>query len=571
MSPRVFILLLLFPILVGCKTEQKEVASPPQPTIRPASEVVFTDVTEKAGIRFRHNSGAKGQKLLPETMGGGGGFIDYDGDGWLDIVLINSVAGQPDAPKEGSPFITLYHNNHDGTFTDESKKVEWQGACYGMGIAVGDYDNDGYDDLYVTGIPQGKLLHNVSDGRGGRKFVEVTAQSGIQDRGWSASAVWLDYDRDGKLDLFVTHYVQWSAEKDRGNLYSVDGVHRSYARPQAFAGEPCRLYHNLGGGRFEDVSQKAGFLSVPQTKALGVVVNDYDSDGSPDIFVANDTEPNQLWHNQGDGTFKEIALESGIAVSGEGAARAGMGIDCADTTGMGHFDLLITNFSGEQLSLYRRDNSGLFLDVAARSGVGTASQTYLGFGAFFFDYDLDGWQDLLVTNGHIQDDIERREAGVSYAEPTLLFHNQGGGNFVEESSRVGGALLLPRVGRAAAYGDFDNDGSPDILIVTNNGAPALLHNENHTGNGWIRLVLEGRRSNRDALGARVKVTVGAAVQTFEVHAGSSYLASQDRRLLVGLGKAQFADKVEIRWSSGKVQSLGKIGRGETKHVIEEGL
>ncbi len=572
MSKR-FLSYLVFSILLGgCHSTPNDVQQPPAlPALPPpaASPVLFIDVTEKAGIRFRHNSGAKGQKLLPETMGGGGGSIDYDNDGWLDIVLISSAGGQSDAPKGSSPLVTLYHNNHDGTFTEESRRVEWHGSCYGMGVAVGDYDNDGYDDLYVTGIPQGKLFHNVPDGKGGRRLVEVTLQCGIQDKGWSASAVWLDYDRDGNLDLFVAHYVQWSAERDKGNFYSVDGVNRSYARPQAFAGEPCRLYHNLGRGKFEDVSQKAGFLSVPQTKALGVVVNDYDNDGYPDIFVANDTEPNQLWHNQGDGIFKEIAQESGIAVSGEGAARAGMGIDSADITGTGRFDILITNFSGEQLSLYRRDNAGLFLDVAARSGVGTASQTYLGFGACFFDYDMDGWQDLLVTNGHIQDDIDKRDSGVSYAEPTLLFHNRGGGNFTEESAHVGNALTRPRVGRAASYGDFDNDGSLDILLVTNNGAPVLLHNENHTGNGWIRLVLEGRRSNKDAIGARVRVTVGGEVQTFEVRTGSSYLASQDRRLLVGLGKAASADKVEIRWSSGRVQSLGKIGRGETKHILEE--
>jgi hypothetical protein len=522
------------------------------------------------GIRFRHQNGATGKKLLPETMGGGGGFLDIDADGWLDIVLVNSAAGQaPHSTKGTSAFLTLYHNNRKGGFTEESQRIEWKGECYGMGIAVGDYDNDGYDDLYVTGIPQGKLFHNVPDGKGGRKLVEVTDASGLMDRGWSMSAAWLDYDRDGKLDLFITHYVQWSPEKDQGNFYSVDGTHRSYARPQAFAGEPCRLYHNLGNGRFEDVSQKAGFLSASHTKALGVTVSDYDNDGYPDLFVANDTEPNQLWHNQGDGTFKEIAQETGIAVSGEGTARAGMGIDSADVTGTGRFDILITNFSGEQLSLYRRDNAGLFLDVAARSGVGTTTQTYLGFGAFFFDYDLDGWQDILITNGHIQDDIERRDPSVTYEEPTLLFHNTGEGNFSDASTKSGSALMQKRVGRCVAYGDYDNDGAMDTLLVTNNGTPALLRNENRTGNGWVRLILEGQRSNRNALGARVRVTIGGQVQTLEVRSGSSYLAAHDRRLLVGLGKASAVDKIEIRWASGKVQSIGQINRGETRHIVED--
>ncbi len=506
-------------------------------------------------------------------MGGGGGFLDYDNDGWLDILLVNGDYWPGHAPPGATrPTLALYRNNHDGTFTDVTQQTGLNVEMYGMGLAVGDYDNDSYDDIFITAVSSetakvgSRLFHNVLDGHGGRKFVDVTADSGIRDTGFATSAAWVDYDRDGKLDLFVCHYVKLSPDTDI--YYSVDGVHKSYATPQSYQGESCRLYRNLGGGKFEDVTRKAGIWNS-RSKALGVAICDYDGDSRPDIFVANDTEPNFLFHNQGDGTFKEVGVEAGIAYSDQGTSRAGMGIDTADLRHNGQPDVLITNFSGEQLTLYRRDPSGLFLDVAARSGVGNATQMYLGFGAFFFDYDLDGWPDLFVTNGHVMDDIARRDAGVSYAEPSLLFHNRGQGQFTDVSEQSGQALAVQRVGRGAAFGDFNNDGSPDILIMTNGGKPALLRNNNHTGNGWIRLILVGTESNRDALGARVRVTVGDQTQSQEVRSGSSYLSACDRRVTFGLGAAAQADKVEIRWPSGKVQQLdGPIPRGTTRTVRE---
>jgi len=519
------------------------------------------DITTQAGIRFQHVNGAAGKKWLPETMGSGCAFLDYDNDGRQDILLINGDTWDARGPHAR---MALYHNNRNGTFTDVTATAGLELPLYGMGVAVGDYDNDGYDDLFITAVGKSRLLHNVSNGQGGRKFVDVTAASGIADTGWSTSAAWLDYDRDGQLDLFVCHYVRWSSQTD--HFASLDGTHKSYARPTDYQGESCRLYHNLGNGRFQDVTRQAGILNS-HSKALGVVVCDYDGDSWPDLFVANDTEPNFLFHNQGDGAFKEVGVESGIALSERGVSRAGMGIDAADTQHNGAFDVLITNFAGEQLTLYRRDASGLFLDVAGRAGVGNATQTYLGFGAFFLDYDLDGWSDLFITNGHIDDDIGRRDAGVTYAEPSLLFRNTGQGHFTDVSGQSGVALTTPRVGRGAAWGDIDNDGSPDLLLMSNNGKAALLHNENHTGNGWIRLKLVGTTSNRDAYGARVRVTVGHETQTQEVHSGSSYLSASDRRLLFGLGKATQADRVEIRWPSGRVQPLGPIQRMQTGQTL----
>jgi len=543
----------------------------PRPAARPAAPpapppVAFSDWTRRAGIEFVHDNGAAGRKWLPETMGSGCAFFDYDNDGWQDILLINgneslTTVGRPRAAKPASgPTMKLYRNNHDGTFSDVTAKAGLAISLYGMGVAVGDYDNDGWDDLFVTCVGRSRLLHNVPDGHGGRKFVDVTAVSGIDDHGFSTSCAWLDYDRDGRLDLFVCHYVAWSPKAEtRDNYFSIDGTHKSYARPQSYGSESCRLYRNLGGGRFADVTEKTGIRNA-RSKALGVAVSDYDGDGWPDIFVANDTEPNFLYHNQGDGTFKEVGVASGLAYSEQGTSRAGMGIDTADVRHTGAFDVLITNFSGEQLTLYRRDSSGLFLDVAAQSGVGIATQTYLGFGAFFIDYDLDGWTDLFINNGHIDDDIGLRDAGVTYAEPALLFRNLGGGRFQDVSRDCGRALAVPRVGRGAAWGDFDNDGSPDLLLMANHGPATLLHNDNRTGNGWIRLTLIGTTCNRNAYGARVQIKVGGETQTQEVRSGSSYLSASDRRLLFGLGSAAQADSVEIRWPDGKVQTLGPVKR-----------
>jgi len=545
----------------------------------------FVDVTRAAGIRFRHENGAFGRKWLPETMGSGCGFLDYDGDGRLDVLFVNGMSlsgltppppsprgkGGSDSPfprGEGGPggvgpTMDLYRNLGGGTFRDVTAEAGLAVPMYGMGCAVGDYDNDGHDDLLVTTLEGARLFRN----REGRRFREVTRAAGVGETGWATGAAWVDVDRDGWLDLFVCHYVRWSPERD---VYgSLDGIRKSYTTPEKYTGETCRLFRNEGAsGRFRDVTRAAGIYNT-QSKAMSVAVCDVDGDGWPDLAVSNDTEPNFLFHNQGNLTFKEIAAERGIAVSEEGRARAGMGIDVADETNTGQPSILITNFAGEQPTLYRRTEYGLFLDHSARSGIGTASQLYLGFGAFFFDYDLDGWLDVFLANGHVMDDIAVRNTGVTYRQPALLFRNAGAsGHYVEVGRSSGTAISRPQVGRGAAWGDWDDDGDPDLLLAANGGEGRLLRNDTASGNGWLRLVLEGRASNRSAIGTRVTVRIGKQTLTQCVKSGSSYLSESDRRLTFGLGRAAHADEIEILWPSGAVQTLGRTARNQALRITE---
>ncbi len=551
-----FLIFLLLVFIAGChRPSLAPAASDAPPPVR------FVDVTAQAGIHFRHDNGASGKKWLPETMGSGCAFLDYDNDGWLDILFVNGKPLNVDRSERST--VVLYRNNRNGTFTDATHDVGLRVDLYGMGVAVGDYDNDGFDDVYVTGLGGGRLLRNL----GGKRFEDVTERMAVGGGGWATSAAWVDYNRDGLLDLFICHYVKWTPQTDV--YWSLDGVHKSYTTPEKYEGESCRLYRN-DGSHFTDVTKAAGIYSA-NSKALGVAICDYDQDGQQDIIVANDTTPNFLFHNQGDGTFKEVGIEAGIAVSEQGKERAGMGIDTADDLNSGREAILITNFAGEQLTYYRKDETGHYLDYAAACGLGAASQMYLGFGAFFFDYDLDGWQDIFVCNGHVMDDIEVRNTGVTYAEPCLLFHNNRRGTFIEVGKESGGGKRI--VGRGAAYGDYDNDGDLDLLITANNDAARLLRNDNKMNNGSIRLILEGTPqrggSNRNAIGARVRVRVGSQTLMLCVKSGSSYLSSSDRRLTFGLGKAPQADSVEIQWPNGNVQTLGAVKKGQTVRVREE--
>ncbi|MGC8668407.1 MAG: CRTAC1 family protein [Chthonomonadales bacterium] len=556
---------------VGCGRQPAGTTA--TPSVPP---VIFRDVTEQAGIRFTAVNGAWGAKYLPETMGSGCAFLDYDNDGREDILLVNGDYW-PGRPHPDRPTMRLYHNEGNGHFRDVTREAGLDVEMYGMGVAVGDYDNDGYDDVYITGVGSSRLFHNEAGPRGTRRFHDVTKRAGVESPGWATSATWFDYDRDGRLDLFVCHYVQWSPQTNL--FYSIDGVHKSYSTPEQYRGETCRLYHNEGGGRFRDVTRSASIYNE-RSKALGVVSFDFDQDGWPDLLVTNDTEPNFLFHNQTGKGFKEVALEKGIAVSEMGRAKAGMGVDIGDDRNDGQDTIVVTNFSGEQASLYRRDPGGVYLDAAAQSGIGTASQYYLGFGVLFFDYDGDGWLDLLVANGHIQGDVEVRRTGVMYREPALLLRNTGGGVYKDVTTSTGGALAMPQIGRGAAWGDYDNDGHPDLLFTSNPGDPEgartgldgkarLLWNDNRTGNAWLRLRLEGTVSNRDAFGARVRVRAGGKVLSGTVKAGCSYLSQSDRRLLFGLGHVERVDAIEVLWPSGRVQSFGPV-EARRSYALREG-
>ncbi len=528
-----------------------------------SSSVTFRDITQQAGIRFVHNNAAFGKKYLPETMGPGVAFIDYDNDGWPDIFIVNGMDWPGHAPKHTTP--KLYHNNHNGTFADVTHKAGLDVELFGMGVAVGDYDNDGFDDLFVTAMGQSHLFHNNGNGT----FTDVTQKAGLMGpKEFSTSAAWVDYDKDGKLDLVVANYVQWSME---GDLYcTLDGKSKSYCTPESYKGTAVRLWHNRGDGTFEDVTQKAG-LGEPTSKTLGIAIIDYDNDGWPDLLFSNDTQPNKLYRNNGNGTFTEKAVVAGIAFSEDGVARAGMGVDAADYDHSGVASILITNFANQMLSLYHNEGKGLFVDEAPRSEIGRASLLTLGFGCFFFDYDLDGWPDILIANGHIDADVQRVQPNVKYAMPPHLFRNVGKGNFVEVTKQMGAAFGAARVGRGAAYGDINNDGRLDLLLSTNGGPAYLFENDVAAGgvaNKSLRLKLVGTKSNRDGIGAVVKATAGGETQTQMLRSGSSYLSASELVLTFGLGQRELAENVEIRWPSGQVEKLTNVVAGQMVTVTE---
>ena len=516
--------------------------------------VRFTDVTAAAGIHFTHNSGRAGKKWLPETMGAGCAFFDADGDGWLDILLIN---GKDWTPRGRRTTAVLYRNNHDGTFTDITRGSGLDMEIYGLGVAIGDYDNDGRDDVYITTLGGDHLFHN----EGGGHFRDVTRESGIKNEAFGASAAWLDYDRDGKLDLFVANYVQWTAA---GDLWcSIDGATKSYCTPESYKGSAPKLFHNLGGGKFEDVTAKAG-LADATSKSLGVAVLDYNNDGWPDLFVSNDTQPNKLYRNLHDGRFREEGLAAGVAFGEDGVARGAMGVDATDYDRCGRPHLIVGNFSNQMLGLYHNEGNGLFVDEAPQSTVGRASLLTLTFGLFFFDYDLDGYPDILAANGHIEEEIGRVQPKIQYAELPLLLRNAGRGKFDQVS-----AFTRPIVARGMAYGDFDRDGDLDVLFTTNHGPAYLYRNDGGNRNHWLQLKLEGTRSNRSAIGAVVRVTSAGGSQWQTVHSGSSYCSASDLALTFGLGKDASASAVEIEWPSGGKQKLSNVQANQRLIIKEE--
>ena len=520
--------------------------------------VTFTDVTAQAGIKFVHNSGRAGQKFLPETLGSGVAWFDADGDGWADVLLINSRDWTPRGRKS---LPALYRNNHDGTFTNITAGSGLDVEMYGIGVAIGDYDNDGRDDVYITALEGDHLFHNEGHG----KFRDVTKASGIDNASFGTSAAWVDYDRDGKLDLFVANYVQWTA---KGDLWcSLDGATKSYCTPESYKGTSSKLYHNLGNGKFEDVSRKAG-VAEPTSKSLGVAVLDYNGDGWPDLFVTNDTQPNKLYRNNRNRTYTDEAVPAGVAFGEDGVARGAMGVDAADYDRSGRPDLLVGNFSNQMLGLYHNEGTGLFVDEAPSSTVGRASLLTLTFGAFFFDYDLDGYPDIFAANGHIEEEIGRVQPKVQYKEAPLLFHNLGRRQFENVTTQMGAAFNRPVVARGAAYADYDHDGDLDILVTTNDGPAYLFRNDGGNRNHWISMRLVGRKSNRDGIGAVVRVISKSGKQWNMVRSGSSYCSQSDLALTFGLGGDTAVDSIEIEWPSGEKQKLGGMAANQFLTIDE---
>ena len=520
--------------------------------------ITFTDVTAAAGVKFTHNSGRAGKKFLPETLGSGGAFLDADGDGWPDIILVNSKDWAPRGRKSTS---ALYHNNGNGTFTNITPGSGLDVEMYGIGVAVGDYDNDGRPDVYITALEGDRLFHN--EGKG--KFRDVTTAVGIANASFGTSAAFLDYDKDGKLDLFVANYVQWT---EKGDLWcSLDGTTKSYCTPESYKGTSSKLYHNLGD-HFEDATKKAG-VDDPNSKSLGVTVFDYNNDGWPDLFVANDTQPNKLYRNNKNGTFTEAGMSAGVAYSEDGVARGAMGADTADYDRSGRPHLLVGNFSNQMLGLYYNEGKGLFVDEAPKTAVGRSSLLSLAFGVFFFDYDLDGYQDILAANGHIEEEIGRVQPKVQFREPPLLFHNQGQRKFENASGSVGAAFQRPIVARGAAYADFDRDGDLDVLVTTNHGPAYLYRNDGGNANNFICVRTQGVKSNRDGIGAIVRVESASGKQWSVVRSGSSYASQSDLAITFGLAKDPTVTAIEVEWPSGVKDRVTNVAANQFV-TIEEG-
>ena len=553
--------------------------------------VNFSDTTARARLEFSHNTGAFGLKLWPEPFGSGACFIDIDQDGWQDIVFINSTdwpanalrraaesdirgvhlyqdelkrrrSDQPKTLDHRKSSIVVFRNNRDGTFTDQTEKAGVVSTFYGMGCAAADYDNDGDADFYVTAYGGGTLWRN----NGGGTFTDVTTASGITDHGWSTCAVWFDIDRDGHLDLFICHYVNWTLEANFQCGFDRDRM--VYCGPDVYPGSLQMLWRNDGDGTFTDISQPAGFGKL-YGKALGAAVLDYDHDGWLDLVVANDQVPNFLLHNNGDGTFTDESVLLGFSAGRFGIAKAGMGIDIADYQNTRQAGIVVGNFAKEGLTLHQQGRGNVFKDQAPRAGLKRPSLPFLTFGLFFFDYDLDGYLDILAANGHIDEaTVKYLEREVMHEQRLLLFHNEGNGTFTEVGRKSGRALKKKLVGRGAAYADIDMDGDLDVLITQNNGPAILLRNDGGNRHHWLRVVLEGTASNRDGIGAAVTVTAGGQTQHRLVKTGSSYLSQSELPVTFGLGSAEEVDEIVIQWPSGTIDRLTAIPVDQIVFVME---
>ena len=526
----------------------------------------FVDITAASGVHFKHVASHTSKKYLMETMGSGVALFDYDNDGRLDIFLVNGAPLSDPTPKGTIPQKTgpkdwnrLFHQKADGTFEDVTEKAGLQGFGYGMGVAVGDYDNDGYEDLYVTAYGGNRLYHNNGDGT----FTDVTEQAGVGGSGWSTSAAWVDLDNDGRLDLVVLRYVQW----DFDDVWC--GEHkegyRAYCHPDSFKPITPLVYHNDGNGHFTEIGQKIG-LAIP-AKALGIAIADYDGDGHIDLFIANDSMPEFLYHNKGDGTFEEKGLLSQVAVDEDGRTFAGMGVDFEDFNNDGRPDLVVDDLANQMYAVYENAGDGSFNYTTKTSGMNRISMLHSGWGMRLIDYDNDGWKDLLIAQGHDLDTVELTNPQIRYREPMLLARNTGHG-FVDVSAASGGVFHEAWVGRGLATGDIDNDGRVDAVVSTNDGPAHVIRNETKTTNHWLTVRLVGHKSNRDAIGAVVKIVTAKGPQYTTVTTASSYLSSSDKRVHFGLGAEATVSTLEIRWPSGIRQTLKSV-RGDRLLVVDE--
>lgn len=526
----------------------------------------FVDVTSALGVDFRHAASHTSRKYLIETMGSGVALFDYDNDGRLDIFAVNGAPIDDPTPRGTVPEKTgpkywnrLYHQKQDGSFEDVTEKAGLQGTGYGMGVAVGDYDNDGYEDLYATAYGGNRLYHNNGDGT----FTDVSGKAGVGGRGWSTSAAWVDLDNDGLLDLVVLRYMQWDFDDiwcgQRRERY------RSYCTPDVFHPISPLVYHNDGKGHFTEIAQKAGLAIAG--KGLGIALADYDRDGRVDLFIANDSMAQFLYHNKGGGTFEEVGMMAGVAFDGEGHSFAGMGVDFADYNNDGLPDLLVTDLANQMYAVYLSNGDGGFSNDTYSSGIGRITMLHSGWGIRFFDYDNDGWKDLLIAQGHDLDTIELTFPNLHYREPMLLARNTGKG-FENVSAKAGSIFQKAWVGRGLAIGDIDNDGRLDAVVMTNDGPLYVLHNATVSQNHWLSLRLVGRVSNRDAIGAEVKVVTAKGSQFATVTTTSSYLSASDKRVHFGLGTESFAEIVEIHWPSGTKQMLKHVS-GDQNLLVEE--
>ena len=560
---RLFLGAFLCALLMGVVTAQQSGSTPDSQQASPGK---FADIISASGIHFNYVSSHTPKHYLPETMGAGVALFDYDNDGRLDIFLVNGAPLQDPTPKGSIPqksgptyWNRLYHQKSDGTFEDVTEKAGLQGSGYGMGVAVGDYDNDGFEDLYVTAYGGNKLYHNNGDGT----FTDVTEKAGVAGSGWSTSAAWVDLDNDGLLDLVVLRYLQW----DFDDIYC--GEHkegyRAYCHPDLFQPISPLVYHNDGNGRFTEVSKKIG-LSKPG-KGLGIALADYDRDGHIDLFVANDSMVEFLYHNKGDGTFEEVGLLSEVAVDGDGRTYAGMGVDFADYNNDGFPDLIITDLANQRYALYLNSRDSTFSYASFSSGVARATMTHSGWGVRFLDYDNDGWKDLLIAQGHDLDTVELSYPNLHYREPMLLLRNTGK-EFVDVSAASGAVFGQPWLSRGMAIGDLDNDGRVYAGVTTNDGPVHILHNETPMQNHWLLLKLVGHKSNRDAIGAEVKLVTARGQQVATVSTAGSYLSSSDKRVHFGLGSESTAQSIEIHWPSGTTQTLKNVRAGQILTVDE---